>query len=74
MAKAFVIALTVAAAAAVGAPPSTGQAGDGAAAQGAPVVEQMVVFRSGRAVIGRVSTRGLRARVGRKRCAVAGIR
>jgi hypothetical protein len=32
----------------------------------------MVVFRSGRAAIGRVSSRGLRARVGRKRCAVAG--
>jgi hypothetical protein len=44
----------------------------GAAQRRAPVVEQMVVFRSGRAVFRRVSSRGLRARVGRKRCAVAG--
>jgi hypothetical protein len=46
------------------------QQGEPAAAR-APVVQQMVVFRSGRAVTTRVSTRGLRVRVGRKRCAVA---
>jgi hypothetical protein len=36
----------------------------------APPVEQMVVFKSGRAVSGRSSTRGLTVRVGRRRCAV----
>jgi hypothetical protein len=61
------------AAVAAAAAPAERTAGEAVAAQSrAPVVEQMVVFRSGRAVIGRVSTRGLRARVGRKRCAVAG--
>jgi hypothetical protein len=37
----------------------------------APVVTQMVVFKSGRAVTKRVSARGARVRVGRRRCAVA---
>jgi hypothetical protein len=37
----------------------------------APVVSQMVVFKSGKAVTKRVSTKGVRVRVGRKRCAVA---
>jgi hypothetical protein len=41
------------------------------AAKPAPTLRQMVVFRSGRAVTTRVSSRGLRARVGSKRCAVA---
>jgi hypothetical protein len=71
MAKAGVITLLlVAAAVAAGAGPSAGQAREGAAAQRAPVVQQMVVFRSGRAVARRVSTRGLRARVERRRCAM----
>jgi hypothetical protein len=36
----------------------------------APVVDQMVVFRSGKAVERRVSAAGVRVRVGRRRCAV----
>jgi hypothetical protein len=36
----------------------------------APKVDQMVVFRSGKAVERRVSTAGVRLRVGRRRCAV----
>jgi hypothetical protein len=42
-----------------------------AEARRAPVVTQMVVFKSGRAVTKRVSTRGVRVRVRRRRCAVA---
>ena len=45
-----------------------------AAALAAPAgakVRQMVVFRSGKAVTKKVSTRAVRVRVGRKRCAVA---
>jgi hypothetical protein len=42
--------------------------GAGAAAR-APVVRQMVVFRSGRAIIKRVSTRKTLVRVGGRRCA-----
>ena len=38
----------------------------------APVVHQMVVFRSGAAVGRKVRARGVSARVGRKRCAVGG--
>jgi hypothetical protein len=41
-----------------------------APAVAAPPVEQMVVFKSGRAVSGHPSTRGLTVRVGRRRCAV----
>jgi hypothetical protein len=41
------------------------------AAWAAPAVEQLVVFRSGRARAGRVSTRGATVRVGRRRCALA---
>ena len=40
------------------------------AARRAPVVHQMVVFRSGKAVAKRVSARRALARVGRRRCAV----
>jgi hypothetical protein len=66
-------ALLLAGAVASGAaPPAAGTPGEPSAAQRGPVVRQMVVFRSGRAVTSRVSSRGLRARVGRKRCAVAG--
>lgn len=36
----------------------------------APSVAQLVVFKSGRALSGRVSSRGVRVRVGRRRCAV----
>jgi hypothetical protein len=42
----------------------------GTPAVAAPPVEQMVVFKSGRAVSARSSTRGLTVRVGRRRCAV----
>lgn len=41
-----------------------------AAAHPPVAVEQMVVFKTGRAVTRRVSTRGLRVRVGHRRCAV----
>jgi hypothetical protein len=41
-----------------------------APAVAAPPVDQMVVFKSGRVLRGRSSTRGLRVRVGRRRCAV----
>ena len=51
--------------------PAAGRLGAAAAQPPAPVVRQMVVFRSGQGVTARVSSRGLRARVGRKRCAVA---
>jgi hypothetical protein len=51
--------------------PVAGRAGASVSAK-SPVVQQMVVFRSGRAETSRVSTGGLRVRVGRKRCAVAG--
>jgi hypothetical protein len=42
----------------------------GAQAAKAPSVEQLVVFRGGKAVERRVSTAGLRVRVARRRCAV----
>ena len=42
----------------------------GAAAARAPAVEQLVVFKSGKSVQRRVSTAGVRVRVGRRRCAV----
>lgn len=42
------------------------------AATAAPTVEHMVVFRDGTAKGKRVSSGGVRVRVGRKRCAVAG--
>jgi hypothetical protein len=41
-----------------------------APAVAAPPVDQMVVFKSGRVLRVRSSTRGLRVRVGRRRCAV----
>jgi hypothetical protein len=41
----------------------------GAPAQAAPTVEQMVVFRSGKAVTKDVAARQARVRVGRRRCA-----
>jgi hypothetical protein len=41
-----------------------------AAASRSPVVEQLVVFRSGRALGGKVSARAATVRVGRRRCAV----
>jgi hypothetical protein len=70
----IVVAVALAGAATAAAMPAAVDAerGEPAAAR-APVVQQMVVFRSGRAVTSRVSTRLLRrVRVGRKRCAVAG--
>jgi hypothetical protein len=42
-----------------------------APAQAAPTVEQMVVFRSGKAVIKEVAAKQARVRVGRRRCAAA---
>src|SRR4051812_50182610 len=42
-----------------------------AAAPAEAKVRQMVVFRSGRAVTKNVPTRGLKVKVGHKRCAVA---
>jgi hypothetical protein len=44
----------------------------GAQAARAPSLEQLVVFRSGKALEQRVSTAGLRVRVGGRRCAVPG--
>lgn len=44
---------------------------DAAKRRPAPVVEHMVVFRDGSHRARRVGTRGLRVRVGRRRCAVA---
>ncbi len=42
-----------------------------AQAASAPTVDQLVVFRSGKAVAKRVSTRAVGVRVGRRRCAVS---
>jgi hypothetical protein len=56
--------------AAVGGGPSAPSA-DAANRRPAPVVEHMVVFRNGTYRAKRVSSRGLRVRVGRRRCAVA---
>jgi hypothetical protein len=62
-------ALCTAAALAAGAPARPEQ--PPAAASPAPVIRQLVVFKSGEALVGRVSTRGVHVRVGSKRCAVA---
>ena len=45
-------------------------AGAPAAAGGAPVVEQLVVFRSGRALGGKLRASAATVRIGRRRCAV----
>jgi hypothetical protein len=56
--------VVLAAAVLVGAPPQ------GAAAARSPAVEQLVVFRSGKSLQRKVSTAGVRVRVGSRRCAV----
>ena len=47
-----------------------GPLAEGANAARAPAVEQLVVFKSGKSQQRRVSTAGVRVRVGRRRCAV----
>ena len=64
------LAAPLAVAAAVGGPDSA--TATEAAASRSPVVEQLVVFRSGRAVGGKLRVGPVTVRVGRKRCAVGG--
>jgi hypothetical protein len=68
------VALGAAAALAVGAlaaGPERASGGPLAGASRAPVIRQLVVFKSGKALVGRTSTRGVHVRVGGRRCAVA---
>jgi hypothetical protein len=58
------------AAAALGAAAVLAAAAPAAGSGRAPVVDHMVVFRSGEAIVRHVSTRSVRVRVGRKRCVV----
>ena len=64
-------AAALCAAAALSAGPDHASGGPTAEASRAPVIRQLVVFKSGRALLGRTSTRGVHVRVGGKRCAVA---
>jgi hypothetical protein len=68
-------AVALCAAAALGAAalagPERASGGPTAEASRAPVIRQLVVFKSGKALVGRTSTRSVRVRVGGKRCAVA---
>jgi hypothetical protein len=65
-----VVAVLAAVAAVAAAAAAAAPGPDATAARSAPVVHQMVVFRSGHTLLARVRARGVHVRVGGRRCAV----